>query len=255
MVYTPFGPVAYADVHCVPSGSEVFNNGTIALENGTIEQATIENPNTSGQYSNEPSTGGWVEDANYYYATISEFTGSWTVPSPPSADDNQLIYLFIGTEDFSTTDIIQPVLQWGNNGYFGGPYWTMASWFVGAWTAYSTPINVNAGDSLSGLIQRTFQGQGGCEFKITSSDSNTGGSTTLNTECDQQYYAFTTLEEYRVIQSTDYPSSGATIFNVFLYGGGNLLNTNWGTYVNTGINPQCGFSVLVMNQELVMLAY
>jgi len=56
--------------------------------------------------------------------------GFWTVPSNPS-DNGALIYLFNGIEPSNFSAILQPVLQYGSNGAFGGNYWVIASWYVG----------------------------------------------------------------------------------------------------------------------------
>jgi hypothetical protein len=51
----------------------------------------------------------------------------------------------------ASVSIIQPVLQWGSSAAGGGPYWAIASWFVGgAHTVYSELKIVNAGDTILG---------------------------------------------------------------------------------------------------------
>jgi hypothetical protein len=62
-------------------------------------------------------------------------------------------YIFNGSQ--SSSMIYQPVLQWGNNGWFGGNYWCVASWYAdsqGSAAFHSAPVTVNVGTELTGIM-------------------------------------------------------------------------------------------------------
>jgi hypothetical protein len=146
-------------------------------------------------------------------------TGDWTVPAAPGSNDQQLIYMFIGTQHCvcATANIIQPVIQWGygsSNG--GGPFWGLASWYVTISGSYfvSKLIHINAGDMVVGLIKQTGKSCGSsCDWNIKGTDATLGTSTTLKvTGLDQQADDFVTLEVYNLAHCSDYPASGQTTF-------------------------------------------
>src|SRR5208282_1418503 len=73
--------------------------------------------------------------------SYGKIAATWIVPPSPTSDDGQILYFFPGLEDMSNViSIVQPVLQWGNNGIFGGRYWLVASWncCINGTTWYST---------------------------------------------------------------------------------------------------------------------
>jgi hypothetical protein len=61
---------------------------------------------------------------------ITDFSTNWTVPSVPSKQSSQTIFLFNGVQDGTTASsyTMQPVLQWGPSAAGGGkqciPRWT-----------------------------------------------------------------------------------------------------------------------------------
>ena len=76
---------------------------------------------------------GWITYGDYTEAAASvirSMTTTWTVPPEPSREDSQLIYLFNGTQDSPVTQILQPVLQWGDSPAGGGDGWALASSLV-----------------------------------------------------------------------------------------------------------------------------
>jgi hypothetical protein len=95
--------------------------------------------------------GGWIESATY---TPPEPLGSlsvrFTVPRPPANSSTSVVFLFPGAQNARLSTILQPVLQWGNNGRFGGEYWTIACWWctpLGC-TYHSDPQTVEVGETL-----------------------------------------------------------------------------------------------------------
>lgn len=112
-----------------------------------------------------PSLGtGWITYAFWNNATgnpITSFKTAWRVPPNPMGSDGQLIYLFNGIQN--STMIYQPVLQWGNNGAFGGNYWCVASWYADGQNGqafYSQHTQVSVNQMLVGLMTQTATANG-----------------------------------------------------------------------------------------------
>jgi hypothetical protein len=87
-----------------------------------------------------------------YYNYLS---ADWTVPRNPVNKwpyNYQVLYFFPLFQ--SSGEIIQPVLQYGYNGSFGGSNsWSMASWSCGDTACpHSSPIGVSQGHQLHGEI-------------------------------------------------------------------------------------------------------
>jgi hypothetical protein len=156
-------------VHEVPMGAKVGATGDITLAGSVVahydacpEQAIITRPQggVTPKFVDTPGTGnGWVEAVQWEVPlksgdNIDEITGKWIVPANPSANGG-LIYLFNGIEPTTENLILQPVLQWGANGYFGGNYWVIASWLVGSNAYYSPDEKVSAGDTILGTTYIT----------------------------------------------------------------------------------------------------
>jgi hypothetical protein len=154
---------------------------------------------------------GWITNANFQSGTpLKSFLTTWVVPGTPQTRNGQLLYLFNGLQNSSM--ILQPVLQWGDNGLFGGDHWCVASWYAdgqdGA-ASYSSPVTVKVGDKLVGRMTRvTDTGPLGavwtCEF-VGIADSELMIFTT-----DELLDCVETLECYSITHASDYPSSTET---------------------------------------------
>jgi hypothetical protein len=251
---TPAGCVSVSCVHLLPPNvlSIVSRHGgstVVTFSNG--KSATFPPCSAGPSFS----TNGWVEDAQFVHVA-KQFSGNWNVPQAPSTNDGQTIFMFIGTEDamHPGNDIIQPVLQWGSSAAGGGPYWSLASWFVSGSSYYvSTLINVNAGDSLKGILTSNHCTSGGCDWVITGKDITSGTKTTLlYTGDDVQNHAYVTLEVYNVASCSDYPSSGHTTFTNLQFNGGKVKPA-WTPYILQ--NDGCGESVHSSGSTTVALHY
>jgi hypothetical protein len=159
---------------------------------------------------------GWIAFANFQSPTpLNSFVTTWVVPDPPQTRNGQLIYLFNGLQ--SNSMILQPVLQWGSNGFFGGDHWCVASWYAdgqdGA-ASYSSPVKVDVGDTLVGRMKRVFDvggvlgvGEGvvwTCEF-VGIADSMLRVFV-----IDELLDCVETLECYSISRASDYPRSTRT---------------------------------------------
>jgi len=216
-----------------------------------------------------PTVSGWVEYASTTTsASFGELAANWVVPPAPASNDSQIVYFFPGMED--TNDIIsilQPVLQYGANGSFGGNYWVIASWncCVSGTTYHSSPINVNPGDLLLGTIRSTCSpGVLSCAtWNITTEDETLGKSTTLNnSSADGQTFnwAFAgALEVYYVVQCSDYPPNGAINYYglaLYDYNFNQISSPGWSiTNLSSGFTPQCNYGGQVDTSTQVTLDY
>lgn len=128
-----------------------------------------------------PRTGGWylvAVDSLAPTAEVADLRATWAVPAPPVQPDTgqQLYYAFPGLQngDVGSSEVIQPVLQWGYNGYFGGNYWTLASWYCGPVCAMNpSHLNVYQGDTIFGWIYANNCSGGQCDWTIQSEDQST----------------------------------------------------------------------------------
>src|ERR1017187_6783175 len=126
-----------------------------------------------------PTSHSWIEDVNVVSPTsYGELNATWIVPPAPTSNDGQTVFFFPGMQDASQDKtILQPVLGWV------GGQWSIASWncCTNGVTTGSTPVNVNAGDSIYGTIKDTCNaGALSCAgWNITTKDVNSGKSTSL----------------------------------------------------------------------------
>jgi len=103
---------------------------------------------------------GWVESATFApFEPLGSMCVTFTVPDPPSKN-GALIFLFPGAEDAWMSTIMQPVLQWGYNGCFGGDCWTIASWHVtpdAPGSTFCSPdhVKVHPGETIVGTVKVT----------------------------------------------------------------------------------------------------
>jgi hypothetical protein len=157
---------------------------------------------------------GWITYAWWQNATghpISSFVTTWVVPVAPRTQSGQLIYLFNAIQNSSM--IYQPVLQWGNNGAFGGNYWCVASWYADGQTGqatHSTPVQVNPGQILVGIM--TLMGQTGAQFSYNCQFQGIPNSSLPISNVQELTWCAQTLEAYNLTQCSDYPNADLTAF-------------------------------------------
>jgi hypothetical protein len=216
----------------------------------------------------------WIEYASTTTSTaFGELSANWVVPPAPTSHDGQLIYLFTGMEDYSDTyTILQPVLQWGNNGYFGGNFWEIASWNCcpSGYTFFSGNLGVNPGDEIQGIIEEKCSRLGDCGtgiYYVETIDVNLNQGPTLQGVALGQTFnwAFAgALEVYRIAQCSDYPPNGGTnFFNEALYETYvldtkkiQIANPGWSYFnVSSGLTPQCNYGGKVDSATEVSLDY
>lgn len=232
-VITPFGTIM--------NKSQVYE-----VKSGEFIDMVNISRNATGRPIKLPTYNGWIEDAYYYKGSgITDYSGYWVVPSSPTSTGS-VIYLFIGLEPSSGTDILQPVLQWGNNGAFGGNYWTLASWYVtSSSSAYSTPISANVGDTIYGRIYRPSPSNP-TNWVVNAIDITRSTTTTLSTTASSTYtYSYVALEGYDVNTCSQFP--GDTSFtDLYLYG----ITPSW---TKEQRQTGCGLGVDIISSSRVNL--
>jgi hypothetical protein len=153
---------------------------------------------------------GWITYAFWNNSTgkpITSFKTTWRVPPDPMSNDGQLIYLFNGIQN--STMIYQPVLQWGNNGAFGGNYWCVASWYADGQNGqafYSQNSRVSVNQALVGLMTQTGSANG--QFSYNCIFEGIANSALPIQNVQELTWCAETLEAYGVQKSSDYPAAG-----------------------------------------------
>ncbi|KAJ6461922.1 hypothetical protein C8R47DRAFT_1240593 [Mycena vitilis] len=214
-VLTPGGYHPATHVHPIPVGSSLAHVGNdihILAANGT--PAHIVPTGGSRMKVRKDFQSGWIAFAiwvNNGSSQVSSLTTNWTVPPEPETYNGQTVFLFNGLQPATTGAILQPVLQYGPSNAGGGPYWSLASWYVDdSGHAFFTPlVNTTVGASLNAVI--TLTNSENSSFVYTSQFSNVPGTSISVTRDTPLVVAVETLEAYGMITASDYPE-GSTVF-------------------------------------------
>jgi hypothetical protein len=165
---------------------------------------------------------GWIENSQWHNSgaePIVYFSTTWVVPPVPSSDDDQILFLFNGLQPDDGSHILQPVLQWGAaNGT--GKIWSITNWYAngeGGSAITKTPIQVNPGDVLQGLM--TLTAYSGSDYSYHCSFVGHSSVDIDANDVDELTWAFETLEAYGsgdetkpVPNCADYPATPLTAF-------------------------------------------
>ena len=266
IVITPGGARHKSLVHQIEPGHTVDGSGgrfrkmtptgEVAADLGAIAPRPGNAPLMPANVAHPPSTvpglpGGWIVYTGWANNTgkpINSFKTTWTVPPPPATQSGQLIYLFNGIQN--QTMIYQPVLQWGNNGAFGGNYWVVASWYADGQSGpamHSTPVTVNPGDVLVGVM--TLAGQSGGLFSYNCVFQGIANSSLVITNQQQLTWACETLECYYLTQCSDYPNTDVTRMTAInIQTGGVDPAVTW---TATNLVTGCGQDAVVVSNSSV----
>jgi hypothetical protein len=260
-VATPAGWYHRSCVHEIENASRVDKDGLVTRRDGTTYQIPkclyrvyAAQPGTEPL---SPADTGWIE---YAYssqppgASYQQLNGSWTVPVRPLAPYSgvQVYYAFPGIESSAPAFILQPVLQYGYNGDFGGSNWEMASWHcdTGPGCTHSTPVIVSAGDAMYGSVASSNCLGGSCVWTVTVQDATTGQrSVGTWTDTPNYWWAAGGAVELRgsptgLTSCDQYPINGVFYSGISLYDqNGSLLSPAWIPQIQSGTDPSCSFSV------------
>jgi hypothetical protein len=265
-VITPFGYFHPSCVLLLAEGNTLLADGRVQTADGAVEASHVCNyphympsgaivaADANSSQTNPPEISGWLESVSATTSTsFGKISATWPVPPSPTSDDGQCDYFFPGFEDSNDVlSIVQPVLQWGSGCYIsGGAQWIIASWncCMNGTTWYSTPVDVNAGDTILGTIAPTCKTKKNycATWNIVSEDKTTGKKTTLaKTPAAGQIWnwAFGAVsEDYGIVQCSDFPDNSSITFTVQLYNQQRKLiaNPNWrGTQWDSG-PPSCNY--------------
>jgi hypothetical protein len=209
-VIQEFGAIAHA-----PHGERYKRRSDLVLEPKKKDLIKPQNKKVI-----KPWTGhDWMVNSGWMNNTgnpISYFSTRWIVPPAPPSDNDQIIYMFNGIETRTFGWILQPVLQWGDNGDFGGDYWCIANWFVnsGSFAGHGNSIQVNAGDVLQGIMTLTNHSGGNFSY-LSSFDGHSDADFTVTDFPDELTWANEALERYwsGLSDPTDYPDASLTAFH------------------------------------------
>ena len=203
-------------MHRVEAGHAVhFVEGKPRLKN-LATSAMIEVPEYKIQPGDVPGFGsGWIADAfwtNNSGNPVRSFRTSWSVPPAPTTNSGQTIFLFNGIDPADPSQaILQPVLQWGPSHAGGGPFWTVASWYVlgNGQAFFTTPVPVNPGDVLVGAM--TLTGQSNGLFSYQSEFQGIAGTELPVQNVAELVWCNETLEAYSITACSDYPATDVTV--------------------------------------------
>lgn len=228
MVYTPAGLVRKSNVHLVDSEHHLnIKNGHIQIihtKTGTLSQEFADtlteniignNRSTFSYFKNNNPTNdssGWNTFTYWYNNSnnpITYFSTNWNVPSLPTTNSHQLIYLFNGLVSFTPNCILQPVLQWGISPAGGGYYWSITNWYV--WGSNSSQyfhgslIKVDPGTNLQGVIKLMSDSNNTFSYYSSFTGYSSGSELQINNS-PQLTWAYEALEAYGITKATDYSS-------------------------------------------------
>jgi hypothetical protein len=251
-----------ACVHQVPNGASIDGQGNVSVNGNIIAHY---DPCTAAQMNIQPA--GDVEPPGIYHAWIEntdttavELNGlaqfnylnaSWKVPQSPSEYSSQLLYFFPSFQDLTESqEIIQPVLQFGPNGSWGGNYWTIACWYLSPTNTYTSPaLTVYPGDSLYGTLGVYTPGNWNAELD----DGTLSHATAITTNVYEKFQTAESgvLEVWNVSDCSQFPPDGSIVFDDVeisqagpSYNSVNWVQPTWRLQLTSGLTPQCGYNVV-----------
>jgi len=273
-------------VHQVPSGAriefgsngeptgDVTMKGELIAHYDACPEPAIDTRHlgSEDQHDPGPTGNGWVEASQWEVPlggsdNIDWMSGYFQVPSFP-AENGSLIYLFNGIQPTGGNWILQPVIQYGDNGAFGGDYFVVASWLVGpkgSGIVYvSTPQPASPSDVIFGITEQT--GVSGAPPNQTDSyfvdgyNENTGQPSALNVNVSGLHWVWAfagVLEAYNVTSCSQYPGWGLNHFATTQVAHGypafkyEKTEGFYGAQYNYGDGggPQCNFKVSVSGNK------
>eukprot|EP01087_Luapelamoeba_hula_P004038 TRINITY_DN139_c0_g1_i2.p1 TRINITY_DN139_c0_g1~~TRINITY_DN139_c0_g1_i2.p1 ORF type:complete len:309 (+),score=38.72 TRINITY_DN139_c0_g1_i2:74-1000(+) len=210
-----------------------------------IERAARRNNGTVNQLGD-----GWLDNAGYYPpGLVGNFDGDYVVPRSPGTEANQILFWFIGTENFkggSGVTILQPVLQW-NNGIRG---WSFASWNCcpGGQTHEATPFTgFGSGATIYGGID-----QSGSNWQVLSAWNNQRSTLNVPDAGRDFDWIDATLETYGVQNCGEFASGNMQFYNLRLKLSNGAGNTpSWKTTGPT----ECNGHITVQNPTSIVISH
>jgi hypothetical protein len=235
-VLTPNGVFAHKDcVHGIDPGDVVNDIGNIQKRDGTVQVvATCGQPEIAAHASAQKAypalqpaaDNGWTEAAVWNApGAVGQFESEFHVPAAPSNYDGQLIYIFPGLQGGGA--ILQTVIQYGNNGSWGGEYWSMNTWAGGGGEYggnyyFGNAVSVNTGDEIHNNEQGFPNNcnANGCMWEVLGVDGQTGATSQYDTYINISWTQVLGLviEVYGVDTCADYPATYDNGYNFWITG-------------------------------------
>jgi hypothetical protein len=285
-VETPNGQVHESCIHEVPEGGEVDRDGAIRV-NGQmmrapspcgfevlhLNRANVVN-RTYGDVARQSSPlliDGWTR---YVQATANNmgvfpvrFNGLETtmiVPSPPSQQLFQTIFLFPSFTPADAGTILQPVLRWGD----GIQKWLVAAWYGDRLDNYyhSQWVQVTPGENIVGSVRDVRNSCVGTDCMWDVKLSRGGTTLTLLRIASSEAYTRVqkaALEVYGVTSCKHLPASGVAAFiNTKVYEPYDPSNvdarievTNSLAWRKVTVNSSCGIDALFPNPQTSQIVW
>jgi hypothetical protein len=207
-------------VHQLPNDSRVYHHGDkifVLDPAGALILVVLDESTSSDPILTDWNGNDWVESAEDYLNSITEYVAYWTVPSnPPSLGSNERIYLFNGIQGIAGSKryLLQPVL--GYNGL-------TSQWEGQAWACHTNgnddftgPLFTSGtGHSMKGRIYWSSSLQ---LWSITLYDLETGQYSSVSTSCmvpQNNCLVACVLEGWNIDDNDDVP--GDTLFYDMVY--------------------------------------
>jgi len=256
MILTPRGLMPRSQVHLIEPGYQLEIRGSHVLKVKTstgemqadfgavrfdapgqppvINQPANQTTNPAAKSSNltvtQTNGAGWKTYSEWNAGTnvpIGTFSTKWNVPSNPATTTPQIVYIGDGISSAQYTSsgnplVIQPILEWGNNGISGtGASWTISSWCCwNGGAAYTTPVATTTSTNLQGVITLTaqqtggsynytsaFNGISGTSLTVVAGTLNGAGNSVTFPNIPVMSWAYETLQGYSVTSVGQYPST------------------------------------------------
>jgi len=207
--------------------------------------------------SSSAPASGWQIWAEYSVTpTFTSFLGNFSVPQAPAAfARGAVLFAFTGLENSGSTEIIQPVLQYGHSADGGAQYWGVASWYVtsGGVALHSPLMNVTTGDTILGNMTKI----GASTWFINGvvNGHNTSLTVTRPT-LSSQPTAYTTLELYSLTSCAQEPPAASPIKfeGLHLTDAQGPVTPKW-TVKSNGAGNHCSATMTVVNAGEVVLTF
>lgn len=264
LVTTPFGKVERRCVYELGEGESVQDESTVMTRTGmlkSLDGTGCGTPDRTGNAlakSGPYGTDGWVMAGWWdFMDRAKELVSDFTVPRDPASAGAQVLFFF---SSFLTAGapgerwIVQPVLEYGKNGGYGGHYWLMGGWIVKGYGSVhynSKPVRVYAGDKLRGKIQgKRCTAEGRCTWTVTMQNLTRHTSSTLASNVRLPPMVTVqggVMEAYDVTFCTDYPAQTHLDFTGIKVWDVDDANrqSDWEAKVWPHQFPDCGFKVTV----------
>jgi len=229
LVVTPGGYRHTSHVHAIGPGhrldlargtiQQMDARGHLVHDFGPLQIKSGGKPLMPGNVSRHPTLAaglgeGWIAYAGWTNDTghpVTLFSTMWKVPPAPKTNHNQVIFLFSGIQN--STNIYQPVLQWGPSAAGGGPYWAVASWYVDGQQGpafHTNLVQVEPGTVLTGVM--TLSGQNNNLFSYDCVFKGIADTSLPVSNIQQLTWNIETLEAYGLQQCSDYPDISSVAF-------------------------------------------